>query len=397
MQVGVVFGGRSVEHDVSIITGIQACEALSARHTPVALYVDRQGRWFSGEGVRRIEDFRGERVQAEEVGLDLGSGTFVPRAAGKPRGMLSRSRAVAEPFRPDVVINATHGTQGEDGCLQGAFELANLPYAGPNLESAALAMNKVITKRVLRAVEVPVLDDLTIGRAEYKAAGAAALVAKARSRFGFPVYVKPASLGSSVGVSRCLDDQALADGLELAFELDRVALVEPAVDGGMEINCAVLGRPGAELRTSACEQPVGSTEFLSFEDKYLREDKTGSKGGALKREGMSSAQRVIPAPISDEQTAEAQSLAKRTFEALGCTGVARVDLLLDAHGRLFVNECNTIPGSFAFYLWEPVGLDFPALLDELIEIALAEHEEKAITTRIFESSLLSGRAAGGKT
>ena len=264
----------------------------------------------------------------------------------------------------------------------GALELANVPYAGPTLEAAVLAMNKAVTKSMLRAAQVPVLDDLTLRRSEYEREGPDAIVAKVKARFGLPVYAKPASLGSSVGVSRCADDAALADALQLAFELDRVALVEPAIEGGMEINCAVLGRPGAALRTSACEQPIASAEFLSFEDKYMREG--GGKGdGALKTEGMSSADRIIPAPISDEMTGRVQELARRTFEALGCTGVARVDLLVDAQERLFVNEPNTIPGSFSFYLWEPVGLAFPDLLDELIDIAMAEHAEKQQTTRTF--------------
>lgn len=385
-----MFGGRSVEHDVSIITGLQACEALGARHTAVALYVDRDGRWFSGESVARMETFRGGSIDGEEVLLDLARGIFKARTS-RSRGVLSRSREPEE-FRPDVVIPATHGTQGEDGCLQGALELAGLPYAGPTLESAVLAMNKAVTKNVLRAAGIPVVDDLTVRRADFEAKGSQAIVGKARSRFGFPVYAKPASLGSSVGVSRCTSDVELADALELVFELDRVALIEPAIEGGKEINCAVLGRPGGELRPSACEQPVASAEFLSFEDKYMRE----RKGRGAKTEGMSSAERIIPAPISDELTATVQRMAQRAFAALGCTGVARVDLLLDAQDRLFVNECNTIPGSFAFYLWEPVGLSFPDLLDEMIDIAMAEHADKQRTTRTFETSLLATRAGGGK-
>lgn len=391
LKVAVVFGGRSVEHDVSIITGLQACEVLEARHEPIALYIDREGRWFSDQSLRRVETFRDGRFEADEVVLDLGRGVFSSPAA-KAGGIFGKTRKIQE-FRPDVVIPATHGTQGEDGALQGALELANLPYAGPTLESAVLAMNKAVTKNVLRAAGIPVLDDLTIRRAEYEAEGAAKIMAKAKARFGLPVYVKPASLGSSVGVSRAADDDELAEALELAFELDRLALIEHAVEDGKEVNCAVLGRPGSELRASACEQPLATGAFLSFEDKYMREQ----KGAGLKSEGMSSADRIIPAPISDEQTSAVQAMARRTFLALGCTGVARIDLLLDAQDRLFVNECNTIPGSFSFYLWEPVGLAFADLLDDLIDIAQAEHAEKQRTTRVFESNLLALRAEGAKT
>jgi D-alanine-D-alanine ligase len=394
LRVGVVFGGRSVEHDVSIITGLQACEELDARHEPVPLYIDRDGRWFAGGSLRDIDTYRADTVDAEPVMFDVGSGRLRFKPVQQRRGMFGRGAGgSAQEQRLDVVIPATHGTQGEDGCLQGALELANVPYAGPTLESAVLAMNKTVTKSMLRAAEIPVLEDLTLRRSQYERQGPEAIVAKIKARFGLPVYAKPASLGSSVGVSRCTNEAELADALQLAFELDRVALVEPAIDGGMEINCAVLGRPGAELRVSVCEQPVASGDLLSFEDKYMRE---GAKGEAMKSEGMSSADRVIPAPISDEMTAHVQELSRRTFEVLGCTGVARVDLLLDAQGRLFVNEPNTIPGSFAFYLWKPVGLSFPDLLDELIDIAMAEHAEKQQTTRTFETNLLAMRGDSAK-
>jgi D-alanine-D-alanine ligase len=398
LRVGVVFGGRSVEHDVSIITGLQACEVLAARHEPVPLYIDRDGRWFAGQSLRDIDTYRAAGgVDAEPVVFDIGSGRLRSRPVEQRRGMFGRGAGGSPPEqRLDVVIPATHGTQGEDGCLQGALELADVPYGGPTLEAAVLAMNKAVTKSMLRAAQIPVLEDLTLRRSEYERQGPEAIIAKIKARFGLPVYAKPASLGSSVGVSRCADEAQLADALQLAFELDRVALVEPAIEGGKEINCAVLGRPGAELRVSACEQPIASADFLSFEDKYMREGGKGGKGEAMKSEGMSSADRIIPAPISDELTASVEELSRRTFEVLGCTGVARVDLLLDGQDRLFVNEPNTIPGSFAFYLWEPVGLSFTDLLDELIDIAMAEHAEKQQTTRTFETNLLAMRGEGAK-
>ncbi len=389
-----MFGGRSVEHDVSIITGLQACEVLDARHEPVPLYIDRDGRWFAGESLRDIDTYRADTLKAEPVVFDIGSGLLRSQPVEQRRGMFGRGGGgSAQDQHVDVVIPATHGTQGEDGCLQGALELADVPYGGPTLEAAVLAMNKAVTKSMLRAAQIPVLEDLTLRRSEYERQGPEAIIAKVKARFGLPVYAKPASLGSSVGVSRCADEAQLADALQLAFELDRVALVEPAIEGGMEINCAVLGRPGAEPRVSACEQPVASGDLLSFEDKYMRE---GGKDGGMKGEGMSSADRIIPAPISDELTTHVQELSRRTFEVLGCTGVARVDLLLDAQDRLFVNEPNTIPGSFAFYLWEHVGLSFPDLLDELIDIAMAEHAEKQQTTRTFETNLLAMRGDGAK-
>jgi D-alanine-D-alanine ligase len=400
LQVAVVFGGRSVEHDVSIITGVQACEVLSVRHRPLPVYIDRDGNWFAGDRLRDLDAYRDPDFSDLAVTFDVGRGVLVSEPS-QQKGLLGRSRTSAgNEIRPDVVLPATHGTQGEDGCLQGLLELADLPYAGPTLESAVLAMNKAVTKTLLRAAEIPVLDDLLLRRETYEQEGGSGLAARISSRFGLPVYVKPASLGSSVGVSRCGTDAEVQDALELAFELDRLVLVEPSVEGGTEINCAVIGRPGIAPRSSACEQPVATDGFLSFEDKYMRGEKGGSGkdggDGGVKSSGMSSSQRIIPAPISDEQTTRIKQLAEDTFTALGCAGVARVDMLLDAYGHIFVNEPNTIPGSFAFYLWEPVGMPFADLMDELITFALDEHAETARTTRTFESNLLAGRVGGAK-
>jgi D-alanine-D-alanine ligase len=410
-----VFGGRSVEHDVSIITGLQACEALDERHQPVPLYIDRDGGWFTGAALREITTYQADTLAATPVSLDLSSGSLRAGATAPPpeerrRGIFGgggreRPTGAADdlPPRLDVIIPATHGTQGEDGCLQGALELADIPYAGPTLEAAVLAMNKATTKSMLRAAGVPVLEDITLRREEYERAGAAQVIERVRSRFGLPVYAKPASLGSSVGVTRCTDEHTLAEALELCFELDRLAIIEPAVEGGREINCAVLGRPGVEPRVSLCEQPMAGDEgFLSYEDKYMRgggkggADKTGETEPGVKGGGMSSAQRLIPAPIGEELTAKVQDLARRTFAAIGGAGVTRVDLLLDDQERLFVNEPNTIPGSFAFYLFEPAGLPFPDLMDALIELAIGEHAERRRTTRTFESNLLAMRGEGAK-
>ena len=285
------------------------------------------------------------------------------------------------------MVLATHGTQGEDGCLQGALELAQLAYVGPPVDAAAAAMDKVTTKAVLAQAGLPALEHVALRREQWdmdKSGGPA----RARGAFDFPIYVKPASLGSSVGVSRCSNDAELADALELGFELDRTCLIEPSVEGGIEVNCSVIGRPGVEPRASLCEQPVAAEDFLSFEDKYM---------AGAKNEGMKGAQRLIPAPLHDALTAQVQDLAKRAFSAFGCAGVTRVDFLIDAQERIYVNELNTIPGSFSFYLWEPAGLPFVELMDDLIDMALAEQREKLRTTTVFATNLLAQRASGAKS
>ena len=388
--MGVAFGGRSVEHDVSIITGLQAVAVLEERHAPIPIYIARSGRWYTGEALRELSVYQrdGGDPQAEEVNFDLHNGRLLPVAGGG--GSLLRPRRAAgrasQSIELDVVVLATHGTQGEDGCLQGALELARLPYVGPPVGAAAAAMDKVMTKAVLAQAGLPALGHVALRREEWDLQKRHA-PPRARGVFDFPVYAKPASLGSSVGVRRCKDEAELLDALELCFELDRVCLLEPAVEGGIEVNCAVIGRPGVEPRASVCEQPVAAEDFLSFEDKYM---------SGAKQEGMKGAQRLIPAPLPEELTAQVQDLAKRAFTAFGCAGVTRVDFLIDSQQRVYINELNTIPGSFSFYLWEPAALPFADLMDELIDFAVAEQQEGLRTTTVFATNLLAERASGGK-
>ena len=396
LKVGVAFGGRSVEHDVSIITGLQALDVLAERHSPIPIYIARSGRWYTGEALRELSIYQRDRPSdatgggdpdAEEINFDLHNGRLLraaPPGGSRLRGL--RAGARDQSIDLDAVVLATHGTQGEDGCLQGALELAQLPYVGPPVGAAAAAMDKIATKALLAQAALPALDHLALRRERWESDRAGSL-ARAQRAFDFPVYVKPASLGSSVGVSRCSDETDLAEALELGFELDRSCLIEPSVEAGIEVNCAVIGRPGVEPRASVCEQPVAADEFLSFDDKYM-------SGG--KASGMKGAQRLIPAPISEALTAQVQDLAKRAFTAFGCAGVTRVDFLIDSAERVYVNELNTIPGSFSFYLWEPAGLPFAQLMDDLIDLALEDHREKLRTTTVFDTNLLAARASGAK-
>jgi D-alanine-D-alanine ligase len=395
LRIGVAFGGRSVEHDVSILTGLQALSVLEERHAPIPIYIARSGRWYTGDTLRELSTYQqdggagGGDPDAQEIHFDLHNGRLLRASSGGStllRGRRAGGRG-RESIELDAVVLATHGTQGEDGCLQGALELARLPYVGPSVGAAAAAMDKVATKAILAQAGLPALDHLALHRADWEG-DRNEVLARAGAAFQSPVYVKPASLGSSVGVSRCATEAELSDALELAFELDRVCLVEPAVEGGVEVNCAVIGRPGLTPRPSLCEQPVAAEGFLSFEDKYL---------AGAKNEGMKGAQRLIPAPISDALTAKVKELAAYAFTAFGCAGVTRVDFLIDSAEQVYINELNTIPGSFSFYLWEPAGLPFADLMDELIDLALDDHREKLLTTTVFSTNLLAQRASGAKS
>jgi D-alanine-D-alanine ligase len=389
-RVGVIFGGRSVEHEVSVLTAHQAMAALRPeRYTALPIYITKAGQWLTGPALRTLDHFRDlERLPALAESVVFSPDATRPGVLHQPvterRRWFGGGDAAPRLEPLDVVFPLVHGTHGEDGTLQGLCELADLPYVGSGVAASAIAMDKVLTKVVLRGASLPVLDDLPLTRARWEAAPDA-VVAEAEARFGYPVFVKPVSLGSSIAVARADDGMALRQALAVAATYDRQIMIEPAAQGVIEVNCAVLG-DGADNRASVCEQPV-SAGLLSYEDKYLHGDK---------QQGMKGARRIIPAPLPPALTEAIQSAARRAFAAIGAAGVARVDLLVrPEEGVFFINEINPIPGSLAFYLWEPAGLDFPTLLDQLIELAQARHQEKRRSTFSFASSLLDGHALAG--
>lgn len=396
LKVGVCFGGPSVEHDVSIISAEQLMAALAERHEPIPIYLGRDGRFWTGDALRSVEAFGTDPPSgAEPCELRLGS------AEGAGFVRLSQSRLRADQFlRLDAAICAIHGTGGEDGALLGALEHTEIPYVGGGVEPAAVAMNKATAKAVFRAAGIEVNPDFVVGRAEY-ASEPAQVLDRAGETVGMPCFVKPTSLGSSIGVSRCENSDQLTDAFELAFELDRAVLVEAALDDAVEINCAVLGRAEGELTPSACEQPVkGDSSILGFEEKYMSGGKGKGASGGAKEAGMASQDRLIPAPIPESLTQEIKDVACKAHRALGFAGVTRYDFLVvdpDGVPRVVLNEANTVPGSFAFYLYEPLGISFVDLADALIDIALAEGAERRATTRTFESVLLQTYASNQKS
>jgi D-alanine-D-alanine ligase len=392
-RVAVLFGGPSVEHDVSIISAQQLMAVMEERHEPIPVYLARDGRWWTGEALRDVGAFgRDEPASAEPCELRLGRD-------GAPFAIPGSSRFKGDrDIQLDAAICAIHGTGGEDGSLLGALELSGVPYVGGGVAAAAVAMDKRLGKLVFEEAGVGVCPHTVVHRDEWSSHRAAAL--RRAAEHGMPCYVKPVSLGSSIGVARVTGDTELEEALELAFELDLTALVEPALDDHVEVNVAILGSRGTGLRASEVEQPVrGDEATLSFEDKYLR---GGGKGGEAKgargakeggSEGMASADRIIPAPISDAAAEALVDAAKRAHSGLGFFGVVRYDFFLkdaeEGEPQVILNEANTVPGSFSFYLFEPAGLSFPELADALLDIAFAEAAERRATTRTFESVLIA--------
>lgn len=387
-KIAVLFGGHSVEHEVSIISGLQAFAALNReKYDPIPLYIGKDNAFYTGEALGNIDSYKDMKACLAAATRVL----LVPGAAGVELiryPMKKLGNNVVGSF--EAALPVVHGTNVEDGTLMGYLEMLGVPYAASDLTSSALGMDKFAMKAVLRQAGLPVLDALEFTGKAY-ALDADAVLTKIEEQVGYPVIVKPVNLGSSVGISKAKDRDALRDAMDLAASFSPRILVERAVEHLREINCAVLG-DYESARPSACEEPAGADEILSYRDKYLSggKGKTGGKGG------MSSLKRRCPAEIPDEMTAEVQRLAVATFQALGCSGVARVDFLNDKEtGGLWVNEINTIPGSLAFYLWEAAGLSFTALLDEMLSLAFKRAREREALTFTYESNILSGVSLGG--
>jgi D-alanine-D-alanine ligase len=387
MKVGVVFGGRSVEHDVSIVSAHQVMEALAGRYEIVPIYVTRDGRWLSSPALNDLAVYRQGRAEA------VGHEAYIPPLAGFGGLKVAGGRLKGTSRLPlDVVIPAIHGTFGEDGTLQGLLELADIPYTGSGVLGSAVGMDKVAMKRAFKAAGLPIVADVLVEPADLD--DLAALVTRVESEIGYPAFVKPTRLGSSVGIGKAKDRAGLEGAIDVARRYDHRLLIERSMEGCLEINCSVLGGADTEPRASLCEQPIAWEEFLSFSDKYMRGGKTASKNDSSKQGGMASSERRLPAPISDELTRKVQANAVEAYRAVGASGVARVDSFVDeAAGEAWVMEINTVPGSFSFYLWEASGTSFAELMDELIDIAVKTHAEKSDLMFTFESGMLDKSGA----
>ena len=391
--VAVLFGGRSVEHEVSVISGHQVMDALDAAGFGVLpVYITKQGDWYAGEGLHNLELYREQTFHAAGLKnvyrVSLSPDRSVRQLVVHPGvggGLLSKSPKLWA----DVWFPVIHGTHGEDGSMQGLFELVDVPYVGSGVLGSAIGMDKAMQKRVLQQAGIPTLDCLVVSRAEWDA-DADGFVKRVESKVGYPAIVKPVCLGSSVGVSRCADATELREAIDLALELDGRALIEEALTDFIEINCSVMGPPE---RASACEQPMGYEAVLSFDDKYKHGGKklgSGASGGAAQSAGMAGQRRQVPAPIRDELTARVQGLAIDAFRAIGAGGVVRVDFLYqERKKRLLLNEINTTPGSMSYYLWEEAGVRFDQLVAALVRIALDRHEVKRATAYSFAANLLT--------
>ena len=395
MNIAVFFGSRSCEHDVSIVSALQCIEATKAAGfnvTPV--YISRDGLWYTGEPLENIETFREFNPMTKgitRVTLDVTANAgdlwaWPPQRAGL------FAKVPAPLCHIDCVIPVFHGWHGEDGTIQGLLEMANIPYASSGVLGSAIGMDKIAMKQILRGAGFPVLDFVWFTREQLKKERQA-VIERVEKEIKYPAFIKPAALGSSIGVSRAKNREELERALDVAASYDRRILVEVGVVHPVEINCAAVGY-GEDVRASVCEMPVPSSNdtFLDFWQKYLRNASTKGEDSR----GMKSLSRVVPAPIGDELTGRIQTMTCDIFKLLDCCGTVRVDFILDQNDMLFVNEPNTIPGSLAFYLWKASGLDFPKLIEKMVEDALRAHADKNSSVFAYESSILKKVAAGTK-
>ena len=395
ITVGVFFGGCSVEHEVSVISGLQAFAALDReKYLPVPVYQAKDGSFYTGEALGNIESYRDTSdllKKATQVQLVREKGkVWLKKLSGLSKNLCAL----------DVALPVYHGTGGEDGCFQGMLEQLKLPYAGCSVTASALGMDKYLMKGAFALAGVPCLDSLKISRSRYFS-DPDGVCSRVEGRFGLPVIVKPCNLGSSVGIGKAKSIDSLKEKLEDAFLYTDNVLCEKCIENLAEINCSVIG-DSDEMVASVCEQPLGAGEILSYADKYQKGGgskgtkgaKTASAKGA--ESGMASLSRLVPAPLSEDMTKKVQETAKAAFEAIGGEGIARIDLMIDGDsGELYVNEINTLPGSLSFYLWEAAGVSFSEVLDRLISLAFKRQRRRDALTVSFDSNLLQTAAIGG--
>ncbi len=385
MNLGIIFGSRSAEHDVSIITGLQVLEnADREKYNAFPIYISREGGWFVGEPLRDIKTYKS--FDPNLKGLTRVILPPVPGLKGlytlNSGGLFSKSSKVQD---LECAILALHGMHGEDGCVQGLLELADIPYSSSGLVGSSVGMDKIMMKSVFKSMGLPVLDSIFFYRSQWRKTPDN-ILAKAEE-LGYPLYIKPANLGSSIGIGRAENAQSLRKAIEVAAEFDRRILVEKGLEKPVEVNCACMGFDG-ECTVSLCEQPVSWEDYLTFEDKYTR------NAG----KGMKSLARRIPAPISDEMTSLIQTYTTEIFRTLECKGIVRIDYLIDtAQNKPYVCEINTIPGSMAYYLFEPLGISFRQLVDRLVEYANKALAQKHSSTFAYDSQILNKAQKSQKT
>ncbi len=383
-NIGVFFGSSTPEHDVSIITGqtiISGLRGLGYQVTPI--YLTKKRAWLIGDDLGSLNDFTTQKPEANkknqyylELGEPQGKMVF------KPKSSFGKNIEI------DLAFPAFHGSYGEDGTMQGLFEIIGVPYVGCDVTASATTMDKAITKALYEQAKIPTTKYFSFLKEEWEA-DKSEILEKAKSELQFPVFIKPVHLGSSIGIVKVdkADDKELELAIEPALFYDHKVLIEEGVQNLADITCCVIGNK--DLRASLLQESVFQSELLDFDEKYLKD------GGAQTGESETSV--VIPANVDEETTKQIRELAKKIYKLFGCSGIARVDFLYNRKTKqIFANEINTLPGTVYHHLWKASGLELGDLLAELVKFAEERFDERQKLNYAFESSILTGLNSGKK-
>lgn len=384
-NVAVFFGGRSVEHEISVISALQAINAFDEnKNNIIPIYISKQGKWYTGSNLLDLKNYKNlDKLvgEAEEVFMRPVYGDY--NLYKVKSGLLSKKNPVVAELH--VAIPILHGTNCEDGIFEGLLETIGIPFAGCNTLSSANGMDKITMKMILQSEGIPVVDYVWFTDNQWNS-GREAILDKIEKKLGYPVIVKPANLGSSVGIGTAADRRELTEKINNAEKFSQRIIVEHMVEQLKEINCSVLG-DADDHQSSVCEEPIKSGKFLSYEDKYM--------GGTKTNQGMQASEKRIPADLPDEMSEKIRHIAGETFRVLSCHGVSRIDVMIDEKDNsVYVNEINTIPGSLSFYLWEATGLSFTQLMDKLVALALKRKRATDRKTFTYDRNIF---ALGGGT
>lgn len=386
-NIGVFFGGRSTEHEISVISASQAMAAIDRdKYNVTPIYISKQGKWYTGPELLEVKNYKDPKklvAQCTEVYMQPTYGDY--NLYNCKRSLFGGNGIVT---KLDVVIPVLHGSNGEDGIFEGVLESIGIPFAGCNTLASANGMDKITMKMILAAGGVPVVPYIWFTDKEWFSKRDA-LIEKVESVLGYPVIVKPANLGSSVGIGSAHSREELLEKVADAERYSTRIIVEHLLGDMQEINCSVLGDCD-DYRTSVLEEPIKSADFLTYEEKYM--------GGGKGAKGMQRSQKRIPAELPEDVTKRIQFLAGETFRLLSCHGVSRVDVMIDkTDGQIYVNEINTIPGSLSFYLWEATGIPFNRLMDTLVELAIKRKRQSEMKTVSYDQNIfaMGGGAKGG--
>lgn len=387
-KVAVIFGGRSTEHEISVISAVQTINAIDTeKYDVIPVYITKKGHWLTGEVLTDLKQYKNPDKLAEVTEEVFFKGIYGDNNlyVAKPKGLFKKQEIKD---KIDVVFPVLHGSNGEDGVFQGLIETIGIPYVGCDVLSSAVGMDKIFMKMILKSCSIPVVDFVWFTDKGWFS-DEDARAEEIEKELGYPVIVKPANLGSSVGIGCATNRDELRKKVADAIKYSSRIIVEKMIVNMKEINCSVLGDCN-DCITSVLEEPLKTGDLLSYEDKYL--------GGTKGSEGMSASSKRIPAELDEKVTEKIKEYAAGTFRALSCNGVSRVDVMMDTDtGKIYVNEINTIPGSLSYYLWDATGINFTKLTDRLIDLALKRNREKDSKITSYDHNIFNmGSLAGAK-